>query len=393
MSSREELEEMKYLIQNGENSCVEFKEEEAHNDSIVKEFIAFLNFKGGTVFFGVSDSKEIKGVNDEEFEERIMNLFYQRIFPSVIPDYREVRIDGRRVVSVTVDKGIDKPYYTKVSGKNCYYIRYGSTSREASREELIRLFQASGTVHYEITPVPNASLSDLDLAKMVGYFERYRSIDLEAYTREERENILKNSNIALQYDTEIVPTVAGMLLFGRKPKEYLSQTGIRGMFIGGNDLADRVLDHKFFQGDIFSNLESALDYIKLRINFGFEIEEEVQRRDILDYPMSVLRELLVNAVAHRDYTVTGSTIAIIIYKDRIEFKSPGSIPSTLTVEKMKQGIMYHRNPLVVQFLYDSGYVERLGRGIRNSIRKMNEFNGTDIEIISDRAETVFKVFK
>jgi len=132
------IEEIQKLVINGENSVVEFKEEEAHNDSIAKEIIAFLNFKGGTILFGVGDDRKITGIKDKAFEERIMNIFYSKVFPQVIPRYEELFIDGKKVSVVTIDQGINKPYYTRINGKNCYFIRYGSTSREASREELLR---------------------------------------------------------------------------------------------------------------------------------------------------------------------------------------------------------------------------------------------------------------
>ena len=131
----------------------------------------------------------------------------------------------------------------------------------------------------------------------------------------------------------------------------------------------------------------------MRINEGFVIGDATKRIDIVDFPLKVLRELLVNAVAHRDYTITGSNIAVILYNNRIEIRSPGSIPNSLTIEKIKQGIMYHRNPVLVQYLYDCGYVERLGRGVRNSIEMMRKYNGTEIKIETDEAETAVSVFK
>ncbi len=388
----QKLEELKNIIVNGENSTVEFNEELSHNDSITKEIVAFLNFKGGVLIFGVSDDGMILGISEKHFEERIMNIFYQRIFPNVIPEYEELLIDDKRLALVRVEMGIDKPYYTKINGKNCYFIRMGSTSREASREELLRLFQSSGNIHFEVNPVFKARYKDLNFQKIEDYFEKYRNIVLTNFTEEERINILINCELLVREEEEVFPTIAGMLMFGKEPKKYLNSSGIRVMCIEGNELSDSVKDHKFFERDIFENIDNTLEYIKIRIENGIYVEAEAQRKETIGYPVKVIREILVNCFVHRDYTIIGSNIAVIIYDDRIEFRSPGGIPNSLNIEKIRQGIMYHRNPILVQFLYDAGYVERLGRGIRNSIEVMKKFNGTNIDILSDDGETVFILY-
>ncbi len=392
MTGKEEIQ--KWII-NGESSVVEFKEEEAHNDSIAKEIIAFLNFQGGTILFGVGDDRRITGIKDKAFEERIMNIFYNKVFPQVIPRYEELFIDGKKISVVTVDQGINKPYYTRVNGRNCYFVRYGSTSREASREELLRLFQASGSIHYEISQVAGSKMNDLDFSEIENYFRQYRGINLEIFSGGEKERVLSNSDLVVkgEDDEKAVPTIAGMLLFGKNPKKYLPAAGIRFMSIKGRELSDPVLDHKFFEENMFDNIKNAFDYFKVWLRSGFEINDDLQRKDLTEYPMGVLREMLVNSVAHRDYTISGSNIAVVLYENRIEFKSPGRIPNSLTIDKIKQGIMYHRNPVIVQFLYDAGYVERLGRGVRNSVEAMKKYNGTDIEITTDDTETVFTVYK
>jgi ATP-dependent DNA helicase RecG len=386
--------EIKNMILNGENSTVEFKQEGVHNDSIAKEIVSFLNFKGGTILFGVNDCGEIEGIKDDSgFEERIMNIFYNKIFPSVVPEYEKIAVDGKFIAVVKVEQGTDKPYYTKINGKSCYFLRYGSTSREATREELLRMFQASGNVHYEVTGLLTAVLRDMDMGNIEEYFLKYRNVNLENFSEEEIERILVNSDVLVDINNKKVPTVAGMLMFGKNPKRFLAGAGIRAMNVKGQDISDNIEDFKFFERDVFHNIENTLDYLKIRIREGFTIENSAKRVDISEYPFKVLRELIVNAVAHRDYTITGSNIAVVLFPDRIEIKSPGSIPNTLTVEKMKQGIMYHRNPVLVQYLYDAGYVERLGRGVRSCVEIMRKYNGTEIDIATDQAETKVIVYK
>lgn len=177
-----------------------------------------------------------------------MNIFYKRIFPNVIPEYEELLIDGSRVALVKVDMGKDKPYYTKINGKNSYFVRMGSTSRVVSRDELLRLFQSSGNLHFEVTPVLKAKYKDLNQQKVEDYFEKYRNIVLTNFTDEERINILINSEILLRNEMEeVFPTLADMLLFGKEPKKFINSSGVRVILIDGNEFSDDVKDHKFLK--------------------------------------------------------------------------------------------------------------------------------------------------
>ncbi|MEW5899362.1 MAG: ATP-binding protein [Bacillota bacterium] len=154
------------IIANGENSAVEFKQETVGPEHLAEEIVAFANLEGGTIFIGVADDGFIEGVQREGLEEWLMNICSHNVIPAIIPFYEKVQVEGKPVAVLKIPKGTHKPYQT-AAGK--YFIRVGSTKRLATREDLARLCQLSGMVHYDITPVPGTAEKDLDMVKLRNY--------------------------------------------------------------------------------------------------------------------------------------------------------------------------------------------------------------------------------
>jgi ATP-dependent DNA helicase RecG len=138
--------DLNIVLANGENSYIEFKEQVENPVAIAEEIAAFLNFKGGKIYWGISDTGRVVGVADDvhRIEERIMNICRKNILPPIIPAFETFMVDHNTVIAITVPEGLEKPYRTK-QGK--YLIRVGSTKRQASREELARLFHNSLICH------------------------------------------------------------------------------------------------------------------------------------------------------------------------------------------------------------------------------------------------------
>ena len=162
------------LIGNGEDSLVEFKRDEVSNHDLAKELVAFLNLEGGTVLLGVEDDGSIAGVARERLEEWVSELCRVEIEPPIVPLLSWVRdaAPGRDVLAVRVTQGPDKPYGRVHRGRRTFCVRVGSTNREASREEIERMFQAAGRFHYGLKPSLGASFDALDLRRLRDYFER-----------------------------------------------------------------------------------------------------------------------------------------------------------------------------------------------------------------------------
>lgn len=180
------------IIKKGESTYIEFKEERIKPNDLAGEIVSFANMEGGTIIIGVSDDGAIKGVSIEDIEEKIMNICRNNCIPGIIPIYQEVAIDDAKVVVLTIPKGVNKPYYTV---DNKYYIRVGTTKRIATREELMRLFQASGAVHFDISPVEGTAKKDLNMDLIRDYYLKYNMFDLYEETEETVNRILVNADI------------------------------------------------------------------------------------------------------------------------------------------------------------------------------------------------------
>ena len=152
--------ELLEIIANGENSGVEFKRDDIRPEQLAKEVVAMANFQGGKLLLGVDDDGTITGIQRENLEEWVMNAIQSKVHPMILPFYEEVRLDNNtRVAVVSFPIGISKPYVVRHSGREEIYIRIGTTSRLATREQQMRLFEIGGMLHTEVMPVPRTDIS------------------------------------------------------------------------------------------------------------------------------------------------------------------------------------------------------------------------------------------
>lgn len=381
--------ELLNIIKNGENSYIEFKEEAVKAKDLAEEFVAFANAEGGTLLIGVSDDGNIKGVTDEHIEEKIMNICRNNCIPNIIPIYEEIKFDQLKVAVATIPKGLNKPYYT-VDHK--YYIRVGTTKRIASREELMRLFEVNGSIHFDISPVHNTSIKNLNFDIIRDYFFKYNTFDLYEEDKKSAERILINADILKELDEKVVCSVGGLLIFGKNPDNTLSQNGISFAHFRGNGITDELIDKKVINGRLQDIAEQTLVVIKNNMKTPSTINQ-LKREEREEYPVLVLREAIVNALVHRNYSISGSKIRIFMFDDRIEFHSPGKLPNTVTIEKMKIGVSYARNPFLVKYMENMRYIDQLGRGIPMIIKEMKDRGVREPDLRELGEEFILTVYK
>lgn len=345
---------MEIQVPKAENQYIEFKTEGVHAADLVEEIVAFANSEGGEIWLGVDDGGNIAGLS-RSYEEDVMNLCRTACIPPLQPVYEEFVIDGQRVAKITIPRGRDKPYYTS---RNRYYIRVGTTKRIASREELLRLFERSGAIHYDLVEVERATVQDLDLSQIGAYFTRY---NLSFFSEPEEERL------RLMAATDLLgatgkPTVAGLLVFGLAPERLLPQSGINFAHFVGAELSAELIDKQMIGGPLPRQVDNGLAAIKANLRTPSTIEG-ARRVEGPHYPDRVFRELLVNACVHRNYSLYGANIRVFLFADRLEVISPGRLPNTVTVEKLPVGTSFARNPVLVRLMENLGYVDKLGRGL------------------------------
>lgn len=383
------IEELIDMINKGESPYVEFKEENIKANDLAAEIVSFANMEGGTIIIGVSDSGIIKGVSIKEIEEKIMNICRNNCIPNIIPIYQEIFVNEDKVLIITIPKGVNKPYYTV---DNKYYIRVGTTKRIASREELMRLFQASGAVHFDISPVHGTSKQDLNIDSIRDYFLKYNMFDLYEETDEAVDRILVNADILTETINKKECTIGGLLIFGKRVENILPQNGISFAHFKGDSIVEELIDKKQIVGTLPEIVEQALVVIKNNIKTPSTIVGAVREEKEI-YPSLVLREALVNAVVHRNYSIIGSKIRVLMFSDRIEFHSPGKLPNTVTVDKMKIGVSYSRNPFLVKYMENLRYIDQLGRGIPMIIKNMKELGAKEPELKEIGEEFILTLYR
>lgn len=392
-------------IGNGENSQVEFKRDTIDNRALAKEIVAFLNLRGGCVLLGVDDDASVVGLSRRDgdardrtyagLEQWVMQTGRDKIRPEVIPSFQVIRDvePGLDVAVVEVDAGWsvhhvwhDKHYIP--------YIRVGSLSREMSPDARERIYQQRGSVRVELRPVTGTSLEDFDVPRLERYFGTIRHQTPPPGTNEDWERLLTNTELMIEEDSGIRATVAGLLLFGRTPNRYLPQAGVDVAAYPGVEKDYAASGRDSLRGPMVPLLaetsgevtdaglvERALEFVNRHAGVSATIEAG-RRVDRRTYPEDVVREVIVNALVHRDYSLSATNIEISLYRDRLEVISPGRLPNGITPERMRAGARAARNQLLKDVMRDYRYMEHMAMGVsRKVVRGMWAHNQTEPDLL------------
>lgn len=382
------LMELLERISRGENLHTEFKEADVHSDDIAAELVAFANTDGGQLIFGVTDDGRIVGVADpDRLAQRVDQIAYQNCEPPITVVQETVRDEaGRTVLVVNVLKGDQRPYQTKHRGD--FFIRTSSGRRRASRQELLRLFQASESLYYDETVVLRARLSDLDLQRFRQFFAR--AYEGQPLDEDGLEATLKNMNLLGEHDGQLVPTVAGLLCFGREPQRHLPTALVNAARIPGTTLAGEPSDAKPVGGTLFDMLEETVRFLNIHLPTVHRIrglESEVHPT----LPIHALRELVVNALVHRDYTIA-APVRALLFDDRLEIRTPGQLPNTVTVASILQGAAHVlRNPTLYLIVYRAGLVTHLGSGVMRAKQAIERTGRATLTLEQTATEFVVEI--
>ncbi|HET8893783.1 MAG TPA: RNA-binding domain-containing protein [Gaiellaceae bacterium] len=249
------LAELLELIRNGENSGVEFKRDDVHAESLAKELCALANLEGGHVLLGVEDDGAISGLTRDlrDAELWVMNICRgDSLQPPLVPYWETLPVDGQFVGVITLPADLpDKPYKARRGRAWQVFIRRGTTSAEASREEEARLYQASGLLRYDVRPVAGTSLADLDIRRLRAYFAYVREQEVpEEDDEPEWERLLVNTDFMLEDRGRRIANVGGILLFGRNPNRWLTQAGITAIAYAGTEADYATQEHVQLRGPI-----------------------------------------------------------------------------------------------------------------------------------------------
>jgi len=295
------LTELNQRIGAGENYHSEFKEKPPRPDDLAAEIVAFANSDGGEIFLGVDDHGKLVGVEGRDRAMQIVdNVAYHDCEPPVTVVQETIQDDGgHMIVIVHVAKGTQRPYRTN---RRVYYLRTSSGRRQASREELLRIFQTAQSLYYDETPVLGSTPADVenqavgDLLALAGQ----QGYDVEGI---EQEQLLQNWRLLRRDNDATRLSIAGALFLARDPIHFVPHAYMTAPRIPGTDIANEPSDQKRIGGRMLQMVEDGIRFLHLHLPRPHRIQGlEPEARP--EFPAVVLRELLVNALAHRDYTIS-----------------------------------------------------------------------------------------
>jgi len=361
---------LRRLIKGGETTTVEFKVATPRPVEMAERLCGMANAQGGMIIIGIEDEESrVVGVLDKRMamtKDVILRAARQIMKPGLVLDPPEpeiYEIDGKQLVVATVPPNNGSVYQ---SG-GVSWVRRGTHTVPLSVSELIEMANDRGLVHWELLPTRKAVMEDIDLEKVEAYLRQRFTRSRQAGRFENIEQVLIGMECAVVLeDGKVVPTNAGVLFFGHEPQMHIMQSEIDCVLFRGAMGASRYTDKKVITGTVQELIDGAETFLRSYMPVEGRIEGW-KRIDIPEYPIEALREALVNAVVHRDYSRYGESIRAFYYADRIEIHSPGLLLPGVTVEQMERGEVQSRlrNPVLANLLRDvPGYMERIGSGIR-----------------------------
>jgi len=349
-------------IKKGENKRFELKEKLPLNETIAKIVVAFSNTSGGKLVIGVNDNREIVGIDEDkifEYEEKISSIINDLCYPTILPEIYAQNINGKIVLVVEVFRGSMLPYYLKNKGKlKGTYVRIGSTNRVADEIMIAELQRQRFNKSFDEEENFEYTLDSLNLEIIYNEFSKINKIC--NYEKLKNLKLIKNLN------GKDIPTNALLIALGIFDNSSIKCARFRGI------TKEIFIDKKEFNDDLFSNLENSIKFLQNHLNLNAEVKG-LQLQEELEIPLLALREVVINAIIHRDY-LRNSDIKVAIYDDIVEITSPGGFVNGLTLEEVMNGRSEIRNKVLATLFRELKFVETWGSGIAKIQKLCKEKN-------------------
>ncbi len=346
------------IIQQGENETLEFKN--IWKDEYLKTLCAFANTSGGDMLIGVDDYKNIIGIAESN---KLLELLPNKIADNlgITPGVNTIKINDKKIIKIEITKS-----YAPISYHGKFYIRSGSVTRELRGGELNHfLLKRYGKTWDEI-PVDSFTLNDID-KNTIEKFKILASDRIPDIKNENNtETLLRKLNL---YDGDTLKRAA-VLLFAKDPQKYFIQSHSKiGKFLSEVD----IVTSDFIEGNLFQQVDLILDILRTKYLKSIISFEGIHRKEKLEYPYDALKELVINALIHRDYSNT-SNLQIKVYDKKISFSNGAHLLPEITIEKLKHShASVPVNPLIASVFYKAGLIENWGRGTINVINNCLDY--------------------
>ncbi|MFO7623981.1 MAG: ATP-binding protein [Anaerolineales bacterium] len=337
--------------------------EDAPVTSLAATMTGMANTGGGSILIGITPrSGQVQGVRDVE---KAIELSFQAallVDPALVLPVPRVfstgGLNSTQILWVTIPAGL--PHVYSLDGS--YLGRDGRQTNPLSARRLRQLLVERGAIQLETAVPPQATLADLDPQQTEAYLDLLKGSTglFKGAGREASQEILMQRGCLKRVNGELRPTYAAVLLFGRYPQQWLPNSTILAAHFPGIAFSDRFIKQDI-SGTLPEQIRQADAFVQANLRKVVRLAG-LTRQEAPEYPLEAVRELLVNAIAHRDYNLQGDNIHLNIFSDRLEVQSPGRLPGPVTLDNLLEA-RFSRNAIIVQVLSDMGFIERLGYGL------------------------------
>ena len=352
------------ILKSHEGKALEFKENLNSKEKFLATIIAFSNTAGGKIILGIDDkTRYIVGIEDPHLlEERISNLISDSVEPLIVPNIEIIPWRDTHVVLAEIYPSSNRPHYLKKKGiEVSTYVRVGSTNRVADRELIETLKRSVRSKTFDEELCFTANEEDINIDLITELFKPHRKV---------KESDLYTLDILSKDQNHPMPTNGGVLLFAQDREKYFPDAWIQAGRFQGKDKA-YIIDNYEIRDPLPLAIEQGVNFVRKHINVGYTIKE-LKHEEAWAVPKIAIREAIINAILHTDYSFSGAPIRISIFDDRIEIENPGLLPVGITLDDIKSGVSKIRNRVIARVFRELQLIEKWGSGIQRIIRSCQE---------------------
>lgn len=343
-----------------EGKTIEFKRDLSSIKPILKTLVAFANTAGGTLLIGKDNDGTIIGIEDVfSAEEKLASAIADSIYPPLMPEIEIISSEKKALIFIHIAHWRG-PFYLKSQGpQEGVYIRLGSTNRAAGPELIEELKRSISNTSFDQLPCPDIDINGLDMNRVKQAFS--------SVSRKVDQSKLETLGILVPYSGRLVCSNGGLILFGKDQLrgKLFPNAIVRCARFQGTDRVN-FIDQYDNDGTIVEAMKNIPNFIKRNTRLAAQIDQ-IQRKDISEYSLIAIREVLTNALVHADYSIKGMNPRVAIFSDRLEIENPGMLPFGYTLEEFTAGVSHIRNKVIARVFRELHLMEEWGTGYKRIV--------------------------
>lgn len=350
------------ILKQPEGRRLEFKAQLPTNAELAKSIIAFANDAGGEFYLGIQDNpREVFGLDEESLinlEEKISSIIHDQCAPVILPEILFLNHEGKHIIVTKIHKGSTPPYHLKNKGvKASTFIRVGSTNRQASPEIIAELERQKQNISFDSELVFRKTGDEINIRS-------FQELFIEKTGEKLTKQVLSKLELLKTEQGKELPTNALILLSDDELRKQLFPFAKIECARFKGTVPGNFIDQKTIDVNVGLQAEQAYQFVLRHISEGSTDYTGVYRNDRWEYPVIAIREVIRNAIIHRDYSLTGKDIKIAIFDDKIEITSPGKLMPSVDFSDMDSGQSDIRNKTLAPVFKRLGIIEQWGNGLK-----------------------------